>query len=78
MTGPPSGPVSKHVAILKSLMTSAIKRLPGSHRKISAIMKDRQGRHVLRHPFKSATPLRRDIIGWHKISMRMIQHVLQK
>jgi hypothetical protein len=52
--------------------------MPGSHRKISAIMKDRQRRHVLRHPFKSAKQLRRDIIGWHKISVRMIQHVLQK
>jgi hypothetical protein len=59
-------------------MTSAIKRMPGSHRKISAIMKDRQRRHVLRHPFKSAKQLRRDIIGWHKISVRMIRHVLQK
>jgi hypothetical protein len=57
---------------------SAIKRLPGSYRKISAILKDRQRRHVLWHPFKSAKQLRRDMIGWHKISVRMIQHVFQK
>jgi hypothetical protein len=43
--------IRKHVAVLKSLPPlsplSNFKRRPGSHRKISAIMKDRLRRHVL-------------------------------
>jgi hypothetical protein len=57
---------------------SAFKRQPGGHRNISAIMKDRLRRHVLQHPFKSAKQLRRDVISWQKISVKSIQHVLQK
>jgi hypothetical protein len=41
-------------------------------------MKDRWRRYVLQHPFKSAKQLRRNIIGWQRISVRSIQHVLQK
>jgi hypothetical protein len=75
-------PVRKHVVILKSLMllmpTSAFKRRPDSHRKISTTIKDRLRRHVLQHPFKSAKQLRTDITGWQKISVRTIQHFLYK
>jgi hypothetical protein len=74
--------VRKNVAVLRSLPplmpTSAFKRRPGGHRKVSAIMKDRLRRHVLQHPFKRAKQLRRDVIRWQKISVRTIQHVLQK
>jgi hypothetical protein len=41
-------------------------------------MKDRLRSYVLQHPFKSAKQLRRNIIGWQRISVRSIQHVLQK
>ncbi len=74
--------IRKHVAVLKSLPqsmpSSSFKRWPGGHRKITDKMKDRLRRHVLQHPFKSAKQLRRDVIGWQKISVRSIQHVLQK
>jgi hypothetical protein len=72
--------IRKHVAVLKSLPPStpvlSFKRRPGSHRKIWDTMKDRLRRHVLQHPFKSAKQLRRDIIGWQRISVRSIQNVL--
>jgi hypothetical protein len=58
--------------------TWTFKRRPGGHIKVSAIMKDRLRRHVLRHPFKRAKQLRRDVIRWWKISVRTNQHVLQK
>lgn len=74
--------IRKHVAVLKSLPpstpSSSFKRRPGGHRKITDKMKDRLRRHVLQHPFKSAKQLRRDVIGWQKISVRSIQHVLKK
>ncbi len=57
---------------------SSIKKRLGGIRKISFAMKDRLRQAVLKHPFKSTKELKKDVPGWDKISVRMIQHVLQK
>jgi hypothetical protein len=74
--------IRKQYAILKNLppMTppSSIKKRLGGITKISFAMKNRLRQAVLKHPFKSAKELKKDVPGWDKISVHMIQHVLQK
>ncbi len=74
--------VRRQYAIFKNLppmmsLSSIMKGL-GSIRKISFAMKNRLRHAVLKNPFKSAKELKKEVPGWDKISVRMIQHVLQK
>jgi hypothetical protein len=41
-------------------------------------MKDRLWRYVNANPFKTAKQLKKEVFGWSNVSVRMIQHVLQK
>jgi hypothetical protein len=79
--GPLSVAVQKQYVILKKLppmtLLSSIKKRLGDIRKIS-FAKNRLKQGMLKNPFKSAEELKKEVPGLDKISVHMIQHVLQK
>jgi transposase len=74
--------VRKHIAAFKKLPPTtppfSFKKRPGPKSKIDIRMKDRLRRYVSQFPFKTAKELKNEVGGWSNISVRIIQHVLQK
>ena len=50
----------------------------GRPRWTTVVQEERLRRHILRHPFKTAKQLKRDVAGWSNVSVRTIQRVLNK
>jgi hypothetical protein len=67
---------------LKSLPPNAsplpLKFTHGRPAPTSTIQDERLKRHVLKNPFKSARELKNEVPGWSNVSVRTIQHRLQK
>lgn len=74
--------VRKHLAVLRKQPENAPppppKHKSGRPSKATAVMKESLRREVLNCPFKTARELKNDVPGWSDISVRRIQHILQK
>ena len=54
------------------------KKRTGRPAAATATQEERLRRYVLKHPFKTARELKREVSGWHDVSIRTIQKVCQK
>ncbi len=74
--------VRRQVSRLKSLPPKASplppKATTGRPTATSTVQDERLKRYVLKNPFKSARELKNEVPGWSDVSVRTIQHRLQK
>jgi transposase len=74
--------IRRHLAVLRELPPTASppanKPRSGRPRIATFVQETRLRNHVLRHPFKAARELKKDVAGWGDKQVRFIQKTLQK